>query len=50
MRIIIVGGTGLIGSEIKKELSARHEIITAAHETGDVRVDITSSNSIHNKF
>lgn len=46
MKIIIVGGTGTIGSAIVKELSSRHEIIIAGHKNGDIQVDIASKESI----
>ena len=46
MRILIIGGTGTIGSAVVKELSAHHEIIIAAQEHGEVLVDIADSTSI----
>ena len=46
MKILVIGGTGTIGSEIVKNLSERHEVIVAAHNHGDVKVDITDIKSI----
>lgn len=46
MKIIIIGATGLIGSAVVKELSPRHEIITLANTSGDLRVDICNEKSI----
>lgn len=50
MKIIVVGATGLIGREIVKDLSPRHEVIIAGHKSGDVRVDITSADSIETLY
>lgn len=46
MKIIVVGGTGTLGSKIADELSKQHEVIRAGSKSGDIRVDITSSASI----
>lgn len=46
MKIMIIGGTGTIGKAIVKELSPRHEIITAGLNKGDIQVDIASKESI----
>jgi NAD(P)-dependent dehydrogenase (short-subunit alcohol dehydrogenase family) len=50
MKIIIVGATGTIGKKVTAELSKRHEIIKAASKSGDVKVDITSSQSIREMY
>lgn len=50
MKIIIVGGTGLIGSAVAKELGPRHEIITVGHTKGDMNVDILDNKSIENLY
>ena len=44
MRILVVGATGTIGSEIVKALPG-HEVIAAAHSHG-IRVDISNVESI----
>lgn len=46
MKIIVIGGTGTIGSAISKELGQRHEVITVGHSHGDIQVDISNSQSI----
>lgn len=34
MRIVIIGGTGLIGSQVVNLLKNRHEVIVASPNTG----------------
>lgn len=46
MRIVVVGATGLIGREIVKTLGSRHELVAVGHSSGELRVDITSRQSI----
>lgn len=50
MKILVIGGTGTIGSAIVKELASRHEVIIAGHSSGDVQVDITDIKSIQNMY
>ena len=50
MKIIVVGGTGTLGCAVVKELLKRHTVIVAAHQHGDVRVDITDIHSIEKMF
>lgn len=50
MKIVVIGSTGLIGTEIVKALSPKHEVIKVGHKSGDVRVDITSEASIEELF
>jgi NAD(P)-dependent dehydrogenase (short-subunit alcohol dehydrogenase family) len=50
MRILIIGANGAIGKIITAELSKKHEIITAGRNSGDIRVDISSADSIKNMF
>jgi NAD(P)-dependent dehydrogenase (short-subunit alcohol dehydrogenase family) len=50
MKILLVGGTGTIGSAVSKELNGRHDIILAASKSGDIQVDITSRDSIESMF
>ncbi|HLR67406.1 short chain dehydrogenase [Virgibacillus alimentarius] len=50
MRILIVGASGTIGKEIKKELEKEHEIICAGRNGADVTVDITSPDSIKKMY
>ena len=46
MRVLIVGASGIIGRAVMWELGQRHEIVTAGRSSGDLRVDITSPESI----
>ncbi|MGZ3871577.1 MAG: short chain dehydrogenase [Mucilaginibacter sp.] len=50
MKIIIVGATGTIGKHITAALQKDHEVITAGSKSGDMRVDITSPDSIERFF
>ena len=50
MRVLIVGASGIIGRAVMWELGQRHEIVTAGRSTGDLRVDITSPESIQAMF
>jgi len=50
MKIIIVGATGTIGKVLTENLRQRHEVVAAASRSGDLRVDITSSDSIKEMF
>lgn len=46
MKIVIVGGTGLIGTAVARELGKRHEIITVGHTHGDFNTDVLDKKSI----
>ena len=46
MRVLIIGATGIIGEAVVGELGPRHDILTAGRNSGDLRVDITSPESI----
>ncbi|MEX2570177.1 MAG: short chain dehydrogenase [Gemmatimonadota bacterium] len=46
MRVLIVGGTGTIGSAVADILAPEHEVITAGSTTGDHQVDLGSAPSI----
>lgn len=50
MKIIVVGGTGVLGKAVVAELSKRHEVVVAAHSSGDVSVDITNTESIESMY
>jgi NAD(P)-dependent dehydrogenase (short-subunit alcohol dehydrogenase family) len=50
MRIILIGGTGTIGSAVYKLLSTSHEVLRGARTGGEVRVDMTSPESIREMF
>jgi len=50
MRVLIIGATGIIGEAVVGELGPRHDILTAGRNSGDLRVDITSLDSIKAMF
>lgn len=50
MRILIVGGSGTVGQTVAQELSARHDVIIAAHQHGDLCVDIADVHSIEKLY
>jgi NAD(P)-dependent dehydrogenase (short-subunit alcohol dehydrogenase family) len=50
MNILLIGGTGTIGSKIAERLDADNELIIAGSSSGDVQVDITSPESIQKLF
>ncbi|MQA74750.1 MAG: short chain dehydrogenase [Solirubrobacterales bacterium] len=50
MRIIVVGGAGTIGTAVVELLSARHDIVVAGRRSGDVRVDISSEDSVRSMY
>jgi NAD(P)-dependent dehydrogenase (short-subunit alcohol dehydrogenase family) len=50
MKIIIVGGTGTIGKHVAAALNNNHEVIVAGSKSGDLQVDITSTDSIKSLF
>ncbi|HYW10857.1 MAG TPA: short chain dehydrogenase [Longimicrobium sp.] len=51
MKVLVVGGTGTIGRAVADALRAeRHEVVSAERSGGDVRVDITSPESVRALF
>lgn len=50
MKILIIGATGTIGKILVPALSKNHEVITAGRNSGDVKVDISSEDSIKTMF
>ncbi len=50
MKIIVIGATGLIGKELVKALGARYDLVEVGHSSGDLRVDITSKQSIEEMY
>jgi NAD(P)-dependent dehydrogenase (short-subunit alcohol dehydrogenase family) len=50
MRIIAVGGAGTIGTAVGKLLSARHDVVVAGRTSGDVRVVISSPESVRRMY
>lgn len=50
MKIILVGATGTIGKHVYKTLSSQHDIIKASRHRGEVKVDMTSADSIKKMY
>jgi len=50
MRILLIGATGTIGSEVARALRVDHEVVSAGRTTGDVQVDLSSPESILNMY
>lgn len=50
MRIIVIGATGTIGTEIVKHLETDHDIVKVGNTRGDHQVDIGSKSSIEDLF
>ncbi|CAM1372916.1 short chain dehydrogenase [Tenacibaculum xiamenense] len=48
MKILIIGGQGIIGKKVSAHFSENHDVIIAGRKTGDVTIDITDSESIEN--
>lgn len=50
MKVLLIGGTGTIGSKVAERLDADNQLITAGRSSGDVQVDITNPESIQKLF
>lgn len=51
MKVLVVGGTGTIGRAVAEALRAEgHEVLSAERSGGDLRVDITSPESVRALF
>lgn len=50
MRVIVIGGTGTIGSAVVKLLSTRHDVVSVGHKNGAFQVDLASPDSITSLF
>ncbi|MFY4728458.1 short chain dehydrogenase [Nitrospira sp. BLG_2] len=50
MRVIVIGGTGTIGSAVVAALSGRHEVVVVGRNRGSVQVDLASPDSIRAMF
>lgn len=50
MRILVVGGTGTIGSAVVAALAARHEVVAVGHTKGAYQIDLASPDSMTRFF
>lgn len=50
MRILVIGATGTIGSEVVKALQSGNEVVSAARKSADVDVDILDPVSIREMY
>ncbi len=50
MKVLVVGGTGTIGSAVVRLLSAEHEVVVVGGSSGELRVDIAAPDSIRRLF
>ncbi len=50
MKILLIGGTGTIGSKVAERLESENEVIIAGRSSGDVQVDITNPDAIQKLF
>ncbi len=46
MKILLIGAQGTLGQAVAQELGARHALITAGRNSGDVRIDLADRASI----
>ncbi len=50
MKILLIGGTGTIGSVVADHLKDDHELIIVGHSSGDLQTDITDPEAINSLF
>ena len=50
MKVLVIGASGPVGSEVVEELAERHEVFSAGREQGEYRVDITRDESVEAMF
>lgn len=50
MKILLIGAQGTIGKGIANALQGKHEVISAGRSSGDVQVDLSSTDSIKAMF
>jgi NAD(P)-dependent dehydrogenase (short-subunit alcohol dehydrogenase family) len=51
MKILVIGATGTIGKKVVESLQENnHEVISASHRGGDIKVDLGSKESIAEMF
>lgn len=50
MRIVVIGGSGVIGTELVRTFSERHDVLACGRSTCDFVVDLASTDSIRRLF
>ena len=50
MKIVIVGASGTMGTYLSNAFEKEHEVIRADRNSPDIKVDITSPDSIDNMY
>ncbi len=50
MKILIIGGNGTIGKVVRDHFSTDHEVLVGGRNSGDVTVDLSSSDSLKKMF
>ncbi len=50
MKIIVIGATGTIGKAVAQALAARHEVVSVARSSGEIRADLTDKASVLRLF
>ncbi len=50
MKVIVVGATGTIGSEVARAFDAREEVVRVGHSRGEFHVDLERAESIQELF
>ena len=50
MKVVVIGGSGTVGQAVVRKLRERHEVIVGARSSGEVAVDMTSSDSVREMF
>jgi len=50
MKILVVGGTGVLGKSIVKMLSKKHNVIVASEKNADIKVNIEDALSIRSMY
>jgi NAD(P)-dependent dehydrogenase (short-subunit alcohol dehydrogenase family) len=50
MRILVVGGEGVVGKAATSDLSKRHQVVTAGRNSGGIKVDVMDEASVEAMF
>ena len=50
MKVLIIGAEGTIGRKVASNIAERHQVISAGRNSGDVRLDMSSSEAIEKMY